>query len=83
MAQVRKGYADTLLGQIHYREAGSGLPVVFLHESPLSSLMFEPALPLLGQLVHAVAMDTPGYGSSDPNVGVCRKTWAFPRCYGI
>ena len=69
MAQVRKGYADTPLGQIYYREAGSGLPVVFLHESPLSSLMFEPALPLLGQRVHAVAMDTPGYGSSDPPHG--------------
>ena len=64
--QIRSGYADTPLGQVHYREAGTGPPVVLLHESPISGRIFDAALPVLGRRVRAIAPDTPGYGASDP-----------------
>jgi pimeloyl-ACP methyl ester carboxylesterase len=51
---------------VHYRRSGSGAPVVLLHESPLSSLHHEPLAQRLGTRFTALALDTPGYGSSDP-----------------
>ncbi len=63
---VRFGYADTNLGQVHYREVGSGPPVVLFHESPFSGAVFEAVLPMLGRRVRAIAPDTPGYGASPP-----------------
>ncbi len=68
-SEVRFGYADTRLGQVHYREAGSGPPVVLFHESPFSGAVFEAALPALGRRVRAIAPDTPGYGASPPPPG--------------
>ena len=65
-SQIRYGYADTPLGQVHYRESGSGPPVVLFHESPLSGRIHEAVLPLLGRSVRAIAPDTPGYGDSTP-----------------
>ena len=64
--KIRYGYADTPLGQVHYREAGSGPPVILFHESPLSGRVYEPTLPVLGRSVRAIAPDTPGYGASEP-----------------
>ena len=61
---IRYGYADTPLGQIHYREAGDGPPVLLIHETPLSGATFEFALPALAPHVRAIAPDIPGYGSS-------------------
>ena len=64
---VMRGYLQTRWGQIHYRAAGRTGPVVVLfHESPLSSWIFERALPLLGRKLRAFAFDTPGYGDSEP-----------------
>ena len=64
--KIHNGYADTALGQVHYREAGSGPTVLLFHESPLSGRVFEAALPVLGRRVRAIAVDTPGYGTSTP-----------------
>jgi len=53
--------------QVHYRRAGSGPPVVLLHASPLSSAWHaELALALAAAGFCAIALDTPGYGLSDP-----------------
>lgn len=67
---MRRAYA-TLPGpegdwQIHYREAGSGPPALLLHPSPLSSAFLEPLAEELGRQWHCLALDTPGYGHSDP-----------------
>ncbi len=63
---IRKGYADTARGQVHYRRAGDRGPYLCLfHTNPLSSREFEPALPLLGRACQAIAFDTPGCGMSD------------------
>ena len=67
MQPVRRGYVDVEWGQIHYRACGdSGPPALFFHESPLSGMAYDRALPHLGQRLRAYAFDTPGYGASDP-----------------
>ena len=56
----RKGYADGPFGQIHYQEAGSGTPLLLLHQSPSSSEMFEAAYqPLAERGIRAIGVDTP------------------------
>jgi pimeloyl-ACP methyl ester carboxylesterase len=62
---VRKGYADTPAGQIHYRTAGSGEPVLLLHQTPTSSNDYQRVIPFLTKKYKVVAMDTLGYGNSD------------------
>ena len=63
---IRRGYVDTSLGQMHYREAGAGAPVVLFHRTPSSSAGYQRVLPLLGERYLALAPDTPGFGMSDP-----------------
>ncbi|MSO65374.1 MAG: alpha/beta fold hydrolase [Alphaproteobacteria bacterium] len=63
----RKGYIDTPRGQVHFRAGGTTGPFLFLlHLTPFSSRQFEPCLPLLAPHCRAYALDTPGYGLSDP-----------------
>jgi pimeloyl-ACP methyl ester carboxylesterase len=52
--------------QVHYRRAGSGPPVLLLHQSPLSSLEMLPLLRQLAATHTVIAPDTPGYGVSEP-----------------
>lgn len=63
---MRFGYADTSMGQVHYRRAGSGAPLLLLGSSGRSSSIFEALLPLLAPHFDAVAIDTPGFGQSCP-----------------
>jgi pimeloyl-ACP methyl ester carboxylesterase len=65
---MRRGYLDGPQGQLHYQAGGAGgLPLLLLHQSPLSSRQFEPAFPaLLAAGFHVVAIDMPGFGQSDP-----------------
>lgn len=66
----RKGYADGPDGQVHYRDAGAGLPLVLLHQTPCHLGMFDAAWALLVQAgIRAIGIDTPGYGQSDPPRG--------------
>ena len=51
--------------QIHYREAGVGIPIILLHPSPTSSVFMEPLIELFARHGRAIAWDTPGYGQSD------------------
>lgn len=65
-----RGYVTTDWGQLHYRAAGpdprDGGPVaVLFHESPRSSIVYEPALTELGESLSVIAFDTPGFGHSD------------------
>lgn len=66
----RRAYVDVSLGQVHLRTAGDGPPVLLLHQSPSSSVQFERATPLLVAAgFSTIAMDTPGFGMSDPPRG--------------
>jgi haloalkane dehalogenase len=64
---------DLPWGQVHVRSAGDrGAPLLLmLHQSPLSSRNYDAVLPLLAAegKVRAVAVDTPGFGLSDPPAG--------------
>ncbi len=69
---VKRGYAGTRFGQVHYYAAGEQGPLLFLfHETALSGSEFVKALPLLGTKCRAIAIDTPGYGMSDPPAAPC------------
>ena len=52
--------------QVHYRRAGSGPPVLLLHQSPRSSREFLPLIAELADEYTVIAPDTPGNGLSDP-----------------
>ncbi len=63
---LRRAYIDGPHGQVHLRIAGTGTPLILLHQSPLSGDQFSAVLPLLTAAGFcAVAMDTPGFGQSD------------------
>jgi pimeloyl-ACP methyl ester carboxylesterase len=65
---MRKGYADSSGGQIHYRHiAGEGTATVFLHQTASSGRMWEKVMGLLEGTGPLYALDTPGFGGSfDP-----------------
>lgn len=63
---IRRRYIDGPYGQLHVRETETGgIPLILLHQSPLSGAMFDAVLALLAsEGFHAVAVDTPGFGQS-------------------
>ncbi len=68
---VRRSYIDVSSGQIHVRCAGDAAaarrpPLLCLHMSPASGLVYERFLHAMGEDRIAVAPDTPGFGNSDP-----------------
>ena len=65
-APIRKGFVRLPHGQVHYRAAGSGPPIVLLHDSPRSSSMHRPLLAAWSDEFTVIALDTPGYGNSTP-----------------
>jgi pimeloyl-ACP methyl ester carboxylesterase len=63
---MKRGYADTPEGQVHYITEGSGKPLLLLHMTPLSSSMYRRLIPHLSKARRVIAMDTLGFGNSDP-----------------
>lgn len=61
-----RAYAATPHGLIHYAEQGEGAPVLLLHQTPRSWDEYRDVLPLLGARYRAIAMDTLGFGASEP-----------------
>lgn len=51
---------------VHYRRAGSGPPVVLLHQSPTSSAELASQILHFARDFTVIAPDTPGYGLSGP-----------------
>lgn len=70
---MKRAYTSTPDGQIHYLSAGSGEPVILIHQAACSSIEFLRVLPLVGAGYRALALDLPGHGSSDE----------LPRGYAI
>jgi pimeloyl-ACP methyl ester carboxylesterase len=63
----RRGYADGPFGQLHYRDTGSGIPLLLCHQAPQTSKQFTRVFePLHRRGIRAIAVDMPGYGESDP-----------------
>jgi pimeloyl-ACP methyl ester carboxylesterase len=61
-------YVDVSFGQVHVRRIGSasGRPLLMLHASPSSSRTVLPLAERLASSRPVIAMDTPGFGESDP-----------------
>lgn len=66
---IDRHYADLPGGQVHYLRAGAGAPVVLLHSSPMSSATMTEWVAPLAERFTVYALDTPGYGQSDPLPG--------------
>ena len=65
----QRGYVETPEGLIHYRERGpsSGPVLLLLHQTPSNSEQYSASLPLFAARGYrTIAMDTPGFGMSDP-----------------
>ena len=66
---TRRAYAQGPFGQVHFHEAGpaNGVPLVLLHQAPVSARQFEPVYArLAARGVRAIGVDMPGFGFSDP-----------------
>ena len=63
---VTRHFATLGQRQLHYRRAGSGPPVLLLHQTPTSSAELLPLLRQIALRCTALAPDMPGYGASDP-----------------
>lgn len=63
---MKRGYASTREGQIHYYTHGRGAPLLLLHATPRSARSYLPLMRLLGGKFQCFAADTLGFGNSDP-----------------
>ena len=63
---IRRAFADLAHGQMHYRTAGTGRPLVTLHASPGSSKQLTSLIGDLSGIARVVSPDTPGNGDSVP-----------------
>lgn len=66
MQRITRHFVDVGGRQVHYRRAGSGPVVVLRHESPRSSGSLLPLITALSSRFTVIALDTPGYGLSEP-----------------
>src|SRR6186713_1427258 len=66
---IERRFVTTRFGCIHVAMAGTGFPVLLLHQTPRSWDEYRDVLPLLGGDFRAIAMDTLGFGDSDCPVG--------------
>lgn len=63
--RTRFGYVDTAAGQVRYREAGAGVPVLLLHWMPGSSAQYSAVIEAFAaEGFRAIAPDLPGCGVS-------------------
>jgi pimeloyl-ACP methyl ester carboxylesterase len=65
---LQRGYTGPAGSQVHYRMAGNGPSLVLLAPTPRSSTYYLDLIPHLMDFT-VVAVDTPGFGLSDPIPG--------------
>jgi pimeloyl-ACP methyl ester carboxylesterase len=63
---ITRAYVRTARGQIHRWECGAGPALVLLAPAPRSARVYRHLLPWLGGELRALALDTRGFGESDP-----------------
>ena len=64
--RIERRFVPTASGVRHLAMAGRGGPILLLHQTPRSWDEYRHVLPALGQHLRALAMDTPGFGDSEP-----------------
>ncbi len=57
-------YIEVFGSKMHYFEAGSGDPILFLHSIPMSSYTWRNVIPYLAPLGRCIAPDLIGFGKS-------------------
>lgn len=63
---IERGLARTSYGQIHYRTAGSGTPIVLMHINQQSSALYIELIEALARGgLRPIAIDYPSHGMSD------------------
>jgi pimeloyl-ACP methyl ester carboxylesterase len=68
---------------VHGRRCGAGPAVVMLHDSPRSSRLHLPTMQALAHRYTVFALDTPGYGNSDPLDGPQPEIADFAQALGV
>ena len=63
--QIKRGFVYSPHGNIEYREAGTGPPLVFLHPTPSSSVAYQSFFHYFTDQYRCIGMSTMGYGQSD------------------
>lgn len=63
---IERFYVDVDGRQMHYRRAGSGVPLIVMHPSPMSSAAMEPWIASMSKHFAVISPDTPGFGQSSP-----------------
>jgi pimeloyl-ACP methyl ester carboxylesterase len=79
LPKMTRGYANGPYGQIHYQDAANnGIPLVLIHQAPMSSRQFESVFkPFIDLGIRPIAIDCPGFGMSDVTTFVPKvEDWA-------
>ncbi|MFO1082416.1 MAG: alpha/beta fold hydrolase [Reyranellaceae bacterium] len=63
---IERFFVPLTCGRAHVAACGAGQPVLLLHQTPRSWDEYREVLPLLGAQYRAIAMDTMGFGESEP-----------------
>ena len=63
---IERAFVPISTGRVHVAACGAGQPILLLHQTPRSWDEYRDVLPLLGKHYRAIAMDTVGFGDSDP-----------------
>lgn len=66
---ISRHFLDVAGRRVHYRKAGSGPPLLMIHQSPRSSAEYEPLMERWSEHFTCIAPDSPGFGQSDPLPG--------------
>lgn len=61
---ITRHFVDVGSRRVHYRRAGSGPPLLMIHQSPRSSAEYEPLMAEWGKHFTCIAPDIPGFGQS-------------------
>ena len=90
---MQRAFLDVPTGggsrRVHYCVAGSGPPLLMVHQSPRSSAEYEGLMGEWGRRFTCIAPDTPGFGQSDPLAGepdiddFARATLSFLDALGV
>jgi len=63
---IERSFVRIKSGLVHVAACGAGRPILLLHQTPRSWDEYREVLPLLGVRYRAIAMDTVGFGDSEP-----------------
>ncbi len=68
-SQIISAFTEVEGVNIHYRTAGNGPVLLLLHGWPTSSYLYREIIDKVSENYQVIAMDLPGFGKSDKNLG--------------